>query len=201
LGYSLFDHAQQLLTCPSASSDPLIQYYCQARAALGPAASPTSYTAWVIYPAIHGLQEPFYEATAGYARLSFRLIAAQPLRYGTNVAHSFLAFWKDDIPMVDAFLGERGAKLVIPLDKCLRWGTGICFFLSLAVLSLRPVWRDRDRFVFCVVLISLVLGSATVQALAESGWEQARFAVPTMPLLIVVSVYLIGMLPERVPSA
>jgi hypothetical protein len=198
LGYSLFDHAQQLLTCPGTDTDPHIRYYCQARAAIGNAGNPTGYTAWVMYPTMHGLEEPFYEATADYARLSFRLLAAHPLWYGFSAARSFWAFWADDVPMVPALVGNHGAKVILPLDRYLRVAIEVCFFLSLAGLLFRPLRGDRVHF--CVVVILLVLGSAAVQALAESGNEQGRFAVPTMPLLMIATVYLASRLREpRIP--
>jgi hypothetical protein len=85
-------------------------------------------------------------------------------------------------------VGHRGEKVILPLDRCLRIGIEVCFLLSLAGLLLTPLRGDCS--LFCVVLILLVLGSATVQALAESGNEQGRFAVPTIPLLMMVTVYL-----------
>jgi hypothetical protein len=199
LGYSLFDHAQQLLTCPSSDSDPHVQYYCQARAAIGNAGAPTGYTAWLIYPAMHGLQESFPEATADYAKLSFRLLAAHPVWYVGSAARSFWDFWTDDVPMVAPVFAGRGANMILALDRFLRRGIEIGFFVSLAALFFERVWRDGDRFFFGAVTALTVLGSATVQALAESGNEQARFAVPTMPLLTIVTVYLAAMILAREP--
>lgn len=196
LGYSLFDHAQQFLTCPGTDPDPRIQYYCNARAAIGSAGNPTGYTAWVIYPAMHGLQELFPQATAGYARLSFHLIATHPLSYARTVSKSFLDFWIDDVPMVPGVLGGRGANWILPLDRLLRRAIEIAFFLSLFAFLFRRARRIGDDTVFCLAAIFTVFGSAAVQALAESGNEQARFAVPTMPLLPIVAVYLAGIIRE-----
>lgn len=194
LGYSLFDHAQQLLTCPGKDPDPHIEYYCRARAALGTAGNPTGYTAWLISPAMYELHELFPEVTADYARLSFRLIAAHPAWYAGSVARSFRDFWINDVPMVAPVIGGKNQNVILPVDRFLRRCFAICFFLSLAGLLSRRVRHNRDAVLFCLVTILMVLGSATVQALAESGNEQARFAVPTMPLLLTVAVFIAGMM-------
>jgi hypothetical protein len=193
LGYSLFDHAQQLLTCPGSDPDPHIEYYCRARAALGASGNPTSYTAWVIYPAMHELRELFPEVTADYARLSFKLIAAHPVWYAGSAARSFYRFWVDDVPMVPAAIGRRNQNVVLPIDRFLRIGFEVSFFLSFAVLLSRRVRDDRNRLLCFLLTILIVLSSAAVQALAESGIEQARFAVPTMPLMLTAAIFAAGM--------
>ncbi len=190
LGYSLFDQAQQFLTCPNTDPDPRIQYYCQARAALPPNGNPTGYTAWVIYPAMHGQQLLFHHATAGYADLSFRLIAAHPAGYLINVWKSFRDFWTQDVPMVPYALGSAGTQVLLPLDRFVRFAIEILFFLSIPILLFKHPWRDDGRrFSLCLILIATVLGSALVAALAEAGNEQGRFAVPILPLLPIVIIF------------
>jgi hypothetical protein len=194
LGYSLFDHAQQFLTCPSSDPEPRIQYFCRARAETGTNGNPTGYTAWVIFPSMHGLQELFHQTTAGYASLSFHLIATHPVSYAISVSRSFIDFWIDDVPMAAGVITGPSKKTLLPLDLYLRRAIEVAFALSLVGLLLRRSRQDGDRSVFCFVMLSTVFGSAAVQALAESGNEQARFAVPTMPLLLLVTVYLAGII-------
>jgi hypothetical protein len=196
-GYSLFNHAQQFVSCPSADPEPRIQFFCRARAEMGTKESPTSYTAWVIYPSMHELQELFPQTTAGYASLSLHLISGHPVSYAGSVVRSFLKFWIDDVPMVAGIVDGPDRNVILSVDRYLRRAIEFAFFLSLTGLFIPGLGNDRDRRVFCLITLLTIFGSATVQALAESGNEQARFAVPTMPLLLVVTTYLAGILLDR----
>ena len=95
---------------------------------------------------MYGLEEPFYEATADYARLSFRLLSVHPFWYAFSAARSFWAFWTDDVPMVPALIGHRGEKVLLPLDRCLSIGIGVCFF-SLPCRPFVEAGAGRSLFV------------------------------------------------------
>lgn len=196
LGYSLFDHAQQGIDCRESSSDPHIQYYCEARQALGPNGDPYGYTAWVIFPAMHRLGEPFHVVTERYAALSFHLIAQHPRLYANTVMQSFWTFWTGEIPMVSNLLArsnhpviQKIANIVVPIERWIRDAIVLLFFLAIVaaiVLGIRP---DRDAFLFCALMVSIVLISSILQALVESGRENPRFEIPTEPLLTMTIVY------------
>ena len=209
LGYSLFDHAQQGVDCPNQSRDPHLQYLCQARAEIGTGAAPYAYTAWVIFPAMHQLHEPFPAVTADYAALSARLILEHPALYARTVSQSFFDFWTARIPMVQglAITGQRTpsvrkqevAKFLLGADRYGRDAMVAAFFFAIVTA---PVWMrrlERGSAVFLAVLAAVVLCSATLQALVESGAENARFQIPTEPYLTLLVVAALAQQRARYP--
>ena len=194
LGYSLFDHAQKIVACPSSSPDPLIRYYCKARAALGPHQDPTAYTAWVIEPAMLTLHEPFFQVTNRYTALSLKLIARRPDLYARTVSNSFVDFWTGDVPMVLSVLLGGGLRQIMiaeaPAERVARDAVALAFFLAMGTALALRIAPDRDGFLFCFLTVTIVMTSSVLQALVESGRETPRFAIPTEPLLIIAIVYL-----------
>jgi hypothetical protein len=203
LGYSLFDHGQQSIVCPTTSSDPHIRYYCEAQAALPPHGDPYGYTAWVMFPTMHRLQEPFYRATKDYEELSVRLIAQHPRLYVRTVWNSFVGFWTGEIPMVRHFLifGDRDhpalhnfmTKLA-RVDRLFRDAIELAFFLLIVAAAFRRIPPNRDDILFGALMVTIVMASSILQALVESGRENPRFETPTEPLLTITIVYLVARL-------
>jgi hypothetical protein len=209
LGYSVFNHGQQYLSCPPVDADPRVRFYCDARAALGPNAATTSYTAWVIYPAIHQLNEPFYRVTEDYLRLSLHVIAQHPARYPTQVLTSFIDFWTSEVPMTrNLYLAGnqnypglgRFMQGLLPAERRIREAIAAVYFVLLLAVIGKRAWPSGKGTVFWVVITGILIGSSVLQAIVESSPENSRYAVPTEPLVWIGVVYSTVLLRSRSTS-
>ena len=145
---------------------------------------------------MHRLGEPFHVVTEHYAALSFQLIAQHPRLYANTVLRSFWTFWTGEIPMVANLLSRSNSPIVqtltnavVPVERWMRDAIVLLFFIAILaaiVLGIRP---DRDAYLFCAVMVGIVLISSVLQALVESGRENPRFEIPTEPLLTMTIVY------------
>jgi hypothetical protein len=148
-------------------------------------------TGWFALPEIRqatGMSLP--EVSAEFQRMSIGLFVAHPLLYARSVARSWLDFWA--VPIIWERQNLSPPGLWSPLEATWRMEQSVLRIANLALVLLCGILVMSGRVgtvlrwdVSLTTIVSIILGSSIVQALAEYG-ASARYATTIESLVLLV---------------
>lgn len=146
------------------------------------------HTIWLVIPKlVNERNYKFAEASKIFLAISINTIIENPDCYFRNVATGVYKFWN---PLHSRDLSVL-KKMLSNFSRILLTIINILFISSFFILNskMSKKLNDIDKFNAICIFISVIIISIT-QGMTEYG-DNFRFSFPTIPLIIVVSFYLV----------
>jgi hypothetical protein len=140
-------------------------------------------------------QLSFIDLNRQLTKMSLTLFARHPDLYAKSVARAWIGFWPvSNVWSPEAIRGKAlrdALQALWPAERVVLRGMNLALVLCSVLLGPGALWRmyRQRRLNVYVVLGSVVLAGSIMQALFEAT-DNARYSVPTQPLVAVFCIAL-----------
>jgi 4-amino-4-deoxy-L-arabinose transferase-like glycosyltransferase len=194
MGISLSQHAGNFIANAPDEFAAIRDTYLKHRARMP--AGTNHMTVWVAIPEMLAVtQLSFIDLNRQLTKMSLTLFARHPDLYAKSVARAWIGFWPvSNVWSPEAIRGKAlrdALQALWPAERVVLRGMNLALVLCSVLLGPGALWRmyRQRRLNVYVVLGSVVLAGSIMQALFEAT-DNARYSVPTQPLVAVFCIAL-----------